>query len=137
MTLGRHVAAVLPYLRSHAESLMLDHGQLLRPSTAKPTLNEETGTYASPPPEKLYQGKGRVRTRETDGSAVNVGDQRVTTMGLLVNLPLTVINVQPGDQWKVLSSTDPRLAGRTLTVVAVRASSTPIQRELVAIDNQG
>lgn len=133
--LGFAVGA-LGAMKRYAETLMGDSGQLLRPN-GKPVLNEATGAYVPAPPTKLYEGKGRLRTRDVNGSAVDIGDQRVTTVGLLLNLPLTVTDVRPGDQWKVVTSADPRLVGLTLTVAAVRSSSSAVQRELLIIDNQG
>jgi hypothetical protein len=55
----------------------------------------------------------------------------------LLTVPLSLVDVKAGDQFRVSQSRDARLTTRLLTITAVRSSSSGLVRELVAFDNQG
>jgi hypothetical protein len=55
----------------------------------------------------------------------------------LITVPLSLVDVKAGDQFRVSQSRDSRLTTRLLTITAVRGSSSSLVRQLVAFDNQG
>jgi hypothetical protein len=118
------------------DSAKADRGTLLRPSTAPPVLDPNTGTYTTPAPTTLWAGPCWVGQFVT-GSAQDIGGQQVTLANLVVKVPKTVTDVKPGDQFKVTATADSRLLNRPLTVLSVGGSSAGVWRELLAHDDQG
>lgn len=113
-----------------------DLGRLLRPSTDPPVLNEETGTLDPPGPVQQWSGACKVEPTESDGSTPFIGQQAVGKVPFVITVPLTVVDVAPGDLFDVTSSRDTRLSSRLLVITGVRASSTSLDRELIGFDPQ-
>jgi hypothetical protein len=120
-----------------APTSLPDLGSLLRPA-GRGTLNETTGQYDSPTaPSTVWSGACLVEPAQSDGTNPEIGDQQVGVVPFVVTVPLEVTDIRVGDLFDVTSSRDGRLVARTLSVKAIRASSTALTRELLAFDNQG
>ena len=76
------------------------------------------------------------RATESDGSTPEIGEQAIGKVPFVITVPLSVVDVQPGDLFRLSSSRDTRLTTRTFTLRAVRASSTSLDRELLGFDPQ-
>jgi hypothetical protein len=114
-----------------------DLGQLLRNGTSAPVLDETTGVLTIPADSSSWTGPCLAEAANTQGNDPELGGQRVGIVPYLITVPLSLVDVKAGDQFKVTQSRDQRLITRLLTITAVRGSSTGLVRELVAFDNQG
>lgn len=126
---GHMQAAVVPVY-------LPDAGQLLRVISGEPVVDEVTGEIVAGETTEVWAGACRVEGRQSDGSTPDVGQQRIGQVPFLVTVPMTVVDVKPGDLFKVTASRDLRLTLRTLTVTAVRGGSTEHVREILAFDTQ-
>lgn len=124
-----------------AESAMTDTAVLTGPGGA-PVLDEVTGSLGSGAGPVKWSGRCRVRGPSISGGAggdaiAAVGDQQVTTMQVIVCVPLTTPRAEPGDRLTVTDSRNPLLVGRVLIITADPPKTYAAQRELFAVDNQG
>lgn len=113
-----------------------DAGRLLRVVSGEPVVDEVTGEIVAGETTEVWTGSCRVEGRQSDGSTPDVGQQRIGQVPFLVTVPMTVVDVNPGDLFQVTASRDQRLTLRTLTVTAVRGGSTVHVREILALDAQ-
>jgi hypothetical protein len=120
-----------------APATLPDLGQLLRNSMAAPVLDEETGALVFTDDDPVWTGPVKAEAADSQGLTPELGTQRVGVVPFLLTVPLSLVDVKAGDQFRVLQSRDSRLTTRLLTITAVRASSTSLTRDLVAFDNQG
>lgn len=120
-----------------APSTLPDLGQLFRNATSEPVLNETTGELTLPDDDPIWSGPCKAEAENAQGNDPELGSQRVGIVPFLLTVPLSLVDVKSGDQFKVTQSRDQRLITRLLTITAVRGSSTSLVRELVAFDNQG
>lgn len=111
-----------------------DLGTLSRPG--EPTFDSGTGDYA-PTSTQVWTGACLVETAQAAGSDAEIGEQRVGIQPFLVSVPLSVLDIRPGDLFKVTASRDGRLLTRTLVVQKTEAGSSALLRVFRAIDNQG
>jgi hypothetical protein len=114
-----------------AARLMTDTGRLLRRDYDHPTgVDPTTGrdTYAD---TTLYQGLCRIKPYTGTREAA-AGDSPLVTIGYLVSVPLSVVDVRANDLFEVLTSTDGRLTagGLLLKVKSVVAGSQVTARRL-------
>ena len=77
--IGHDIAATLPELRSHAESMMTDACVITGPN-GSPTWDDATGTYTIPAGSTVYAGPCRLRmpgrvTRADSGDAAFAVDE--------------------------------------------------------------
>lgn len=117
--------------------LLPDLGQVLRGAGGVPVLNEATGVLSHTAGLPIWTGPCRAEAAEAQSVANELGEQRVGIVPYLLTVPLALVDVRAGDQFKVTQSRDQRLVTRLLTITAVRGSSSAPVRELVAFDNQG
>lgn len=132
--LERDVAAALPELRAHAESLMVDSCVIdtLTGSEPSPTPPfEMVDTYSAP----VYSGRCRVqRPGSSVGNAESVvGEREFGVQTVHIQLPLSVAGVKRGDRVRVtgVGSGDPDLSGLVVTVKANLSKTHPTKRTLV------
>lgn len=128
--------AGLVVLYEAASALLPDLGQVLRGSGA-PVLDEDTGELTVPGSTSHWTGPCLVEPAQSDGLTPELGEQRVGIVPFLVTVPLALVDVRSGDQFRITQSRDARLTTRLLTITGVRASSSSLVRQLVAFDNQG
>lgn len=121
MSLGADIAAALPELRAHAESLMVDACTITTPDPAgEPVWDDETGTWGDPPPLTVYSGKCRVQTTMTGETNPDAGDREWTVQSLSVSVPMSATGFAIGDTVTVTASEfDPDLVGRVFTITAL------------------
>jgi hypothetical protein len=120
-----------------APAALPDLGSLFRNTTSAPVLNEDTGVLVFPEDDPIWTGPVKAEAAESQGLTPELGTQRVGIVPFLLTVPLSLVDVKSGDQFRVSQSRDSRLTTRLLTITAVRGSSTSLTRELVAFDNQG
>lgn len=131
--IGDDLAAALPELRAHAESMMRDTVRVERETgTTKPdpvTL-EEVPVFAL-----IHEGKGRVqRSGQLSPRELVAGEIEFGVNALLVQLPLSASGIKKGDWVTVVAVdavSDPDLIGLTATVQANLTKSQPTKRTLV------
>ena len=134
MTFGDDIAAVLPELRAHAESIMTDTIRL----------EHVTGTEPEPDPvtletvyiyETVYEGKGRVqRSGQLSPHESVAGEVEFGVNALMVQLPLSASGIKKGDRVTVVavgSVSDPDMAGLVATVQANLTKTHATKRTLV------
>lgn len=132
MSLGDDIAATLPELRAHAESMMRDTIRLERQTgtTPDPVTLEEVPTWAT-----VYDGKARIqRTGQVSPSEQVVGEVEFGLNAVLIQLPLTAVGVKKGHRVTVAAvgpESDPDLLGLVATVQANLTKSHPTKRTLV------
>lgn len=131
--LGHDIAAALPELRAHAESLMVDAllvEVLTGDVTTDPVTLEEVPEWA-----EVYAGPGRVQRpgalspREQVNGAYEFG-----VKSLLAQLPLSAVGIQRGMRVTVVAVgplTDVDLVDVVATVQANLSKTHPVKRTLV------
>lgn len=119
-----------------APAFLPDLGSILRPSTDAPVLDPDTGELVPGAATTVWSGACKVEPTESDGSAVQIGEQRLGRMPFVVTVPLSVTDVQAGDIFQVTQSRDGLLSSSFLTISGFRMSSTALTRELLAFDTQ-
>ena len=132
--LGDEVAAALPEMRRHAESLMVDSCIIDRFEGSEPSPTppfEMVDTFGAP----LYVGACRVqRPGSSVGNAESVvGEREFGVQTVHIQLPLSVAGVKRGDRVRVtgVGSGDPDLSGLVVTVKANLTKTHPTKRTLV------
>lgn len=129
MTLGDDLAAALPELRAHAESMMTDTIRLERVtgSAPHPTTLEMVDTY-----ETVYEGKGRWQRPNVQASESVVGGVEFGVNAVTVQLPIAVTVAARGQRATCLASqTDPALPGTKATVLGVPNKTHATKRRLL------
>ena len=119
------IAAALPELRAHAESMMVDTVLIERQRVDEdgnpvrsmdPTTLEYTFVW-----DEVYAGKGRVQRFRGQGlSDVVVGGTEFGKASMQVQVPITVLGVRPKDRVTVTAVapiSDPALLSEVATVV--------------------
>lgn len=130
--LGDDIAAALPELRAHAESLMVDAVLVERPdgTTLDPDSLEEVPEFTSVASSQArVQRPAALSPRESLSGGFEFGVNTV-----LVQLPLSVTGVSKGDRVTVTAlgpTTDPDLLGMVATVRANLTKTHPTKRTLV------
>jgi len=132
MTFGADIAAALPELRAHAESLMTDTVRLERVtgSTPDPVTLEMVDTY-----ETVYEGEGRVqRSGQLSPHESVAGEVEFGVNALMVQLPLSASGIKKNDRVTVVAVdpvSDPDLLGLVATVRANLTKTHATKRTLV------
>jgi len=132
VSLGADIAAALPELRAHAESLMTDTVRLDRVtgSAPDPVTLEMVDTY-----ETVYEGRGRVqRSGQLSPHEAVAGDVEFGVNALMVQLPLSASGIRKNDRVTVAAVdpvSDPDLLGLVATVRANLTKTHATKRTLV------
>jgi hypothetical protein len=92
-----------------APASLPDLGQLLRNGTSAPVLDETTGVLTIPADSSSWTGPCLAEAANTQGNDPELGGQRVGIVPYLITVPLSLVDVKAGDQFKVTQSRDQRL----------------------------
>ena len=136
--LGEDIAAALPELRAHAESMMVDTVTVERQAgtTLDPVTLEEVPAFVG-----VYAGPGRVqRPGALSPNDAVVGGFEFDVRAVLAQLPLTATGILAGDRVTVAAigaTTDPDLLGLVATVQANLTKTHPTKRTLVCEEVEG
>lgn len=122
-------------LRSEWAKSMTDSCTIQR-TTSRGPFNETTGSYDSPVTSTIYSGACRFRTAKT-GAEIEFGEEIITEMDMVVELPYTATGIEPDDIVTVTVSADPELSGATMRVLAVAADSRLTHRHIAVARNLG
>lgn len=107
-------AAALAAGRRAAEQGMVDTCAITR--VAATSTNPTTGAVTETP-TAVYSGRCRLQQREVQGNRVDVGETSVILLRLELQLPMSVVGLQEGDQvTAVTSASDPDLVGRIFRI---------------------
>ena len=132
--LGEDVAAALPELRAHAESLMVDTILVERATGAVTT---DATTLAEVPVYATVRAAGPGRIQRPGALSPNesvVGGFEFGIRAALAQLPLSATGILAGDRITVTAigpTTDPDLLGLVATVQANLTKTHPTKRTLV------
>lgn len=122
-------------LRSEWAKTMTDACTIAR-TTDRGTFNATTGAYDAPTSAQQYSGVCRFRTAKA-GSELDFGEQLITEIEMIVELPYTATGIEPDDIVTVTTAADPELVGQTMRVLAVAADSRPTHRHVALARNLG
>jgi len=132
VSLGDGIAAALPELRAHAESLMTDTIRLERVTGMHddPDTLETVTDY-----ETVYEGRGRVqRSGQLSPHEAVAGEVEFGVNALMVQLPLSASGIRKNDRVTVVAVdpvSDPDLLGLVATVRANLTKTHATKRTLV------
>lgn len=119
-----------------APTFLPDLGRILRPSSEPGVPDPDTGIIAPPDAVLVWSGPCNVAATQSDGTVVDIGEQRLGRVPFLVTVPLAVTDINVGDIFDVTQSRDGLLVTRNLVVSGFRMSSTSTTRDLLAFDSQ-
>ena len=137
MTLQDDVAAALPELRAHAESLMVDTCRVRRVDPANPTTLDPDSLAEVPNylPDDVYTGPCRIqRSGALAPQAQVAGGFEFGVNAIVAQLPLSATGIHGGDRLTVAAigtTTDPDLLGLVATVQTNLTKTHPTKRTLV------
>lgn len=130
--LGHDIAAALPELRAHAESLMVDSCTITRAGSGGSTIDEVTGAVIPPAGATVYDGPCRVQRPGTSTAPrADTGGYEIGVGTLLAQLPVDATGVRRGDTFTVTAATDPDLLGVDARVEANLAKTHATKRTLI------
>ena len=130
--LGHDIAAALPELRAHAESLMVDACTITRAGSGVSTIDEATGTVVPPAGTTVYDGPCRVQRPGTSTAPrADTGGYEIGVGTLFAQLPIDATGVRRGDTFTVTGATDPDLLGVDARVEANLAKTHATKRTLI------
>ena len=113
------IAATLPELQAHAESLMVDTATITRHVDGW-VIDPETGYEVPAPPLTVYEGKAKVASYQPYETAPDVGGQTVVTQRYYVHVPVTAGPFEVGDLVTITASANaPSTTGRTFRVAGL------------------
>ncbi len=108
-------SAVLARGRAAALAMMVDTCSIRRRTGE--TTDDNTGVITPTYDDPLYEGPCRVQQTGTQASAQQPGEAYVLMLRLEVQLPMTVVGLEVGDEIEITASAhDPDLVGRTFLV---------------------
>jgi len=133
VTFGDDIAAALPELRAHAESLMTDRVLVERATGTRsmdPDTLEMVDDYAT-----VHEGAGRVqRSGQLSPHESVAGEVEFGVNALMVQLPLSALGIKKGHRVTVTAvdpGSDPDLLGLVATVQANLTKTHATKRTLV------
>ena len=134
--LGADIAAALPELRAHAESLMLDSCVITRAGEGRGPWSDELRDYDPPTPVTVSEGRCEVQDRDVQEHQAIAGEADLDTQRWTVKLPvLKSVGIRPGDDVEITVATnDPDLQGRHFTVGALHHKTFATARRLPCIE---
>ena len=88
MTLADAIAATLPELRAHAESMMVDTCTVTRASTGAPVVDNNNGTVTPAAPATIYAGPCRVQLPDAVEKAAEAGGDALSVQAAIISLPV-------------------------------------------------
>lgn len=126
--IGHDIAAALPELRAHVESMMTDTIRLehVTGSAPDPDTLAMVDTYATD-----YLGPGRVQRPDTQVSEPVAGEVEFGALRATIQLPIAVATAKRGQRVTVVASGDPGLVGKAFSVLGVPSKSHATMRRLM------
>lgn len=121
--------------RKIRERAMVDTCTIRVPGGTVGSFDPVTGTRTTTPFAAYYTGKCRVMDSRSIGADALAGEQQVTTLSYLVEVPQSVTDVGLEHIVTITASRDPWLVGRSLTVSRVRGLTFSSSRILVCVDD--
>lgn len=79
--------------------------------TTDPDTGYPTATYSA-----LYAGQCRVQQHQASADRQDIGEDQLLLLRLEVQLPMTVVGLQVGDEITITASADPDLPGRVFRI---------------------
>lgn len=130
--LGDDIAAALPELRAHAESMMVDSCTISPSAPSSRTWDEATGAYTETPPLAVYSGPCRLRQPNQAEREAFAGEAEWTQWGVVLSLPVdSSTGVGVGMVVVVTAcSWDASLVGASMRVVGPHGQSHATARRL-------
>lgn len=124
--------------RTAAELGMVDACTIRRRSTGgttDPDTGSPTVAYLSPNP---YAGKCRVQQAQASANQQDVGEDNLLLLRLEVQLPMTVVGLEVGDEITITSSArDPDLVGRLFRIHDLAHKTDATARRVQVIERTG
>lgn len=115
MTFAEDIIGVLPFLRTQAESLMVDTCTITRPGD--PVTDPDTGDV-TPSSTFVYSGPCKVQQTISQASNPTAGSHQFTVLDSRVDLPVSAGPFKVDDVVTITASVlDPQLAGSVFRVV--------------------
>jgi len=106
VTLADAIAATLPELRAHAESMMVDTCTITRASTGAPVVDNNNGTVTPAAPATIYAGPCRVQVPDAVEKIEEAGGDALSVQAAIISLPVAGSEaVAVGDVVTVTSAT--------------------------------
>lgn len=121
MTLQAAILAELPYLRTQAESLMVDAGQASRPTGGYEYEGGEDVLAA----EDLFESPCKIQTRNLVAREAEVGGRTSVSVRTELHLPASTDPLEAGDLWEITAAHALSLSavGQVLRVIGPVAGS--------------
>lgn len=133
--IGDDVTAALPVMRQHAESLMIDTGELRGPGAR--VLDEDSGQYVNVPGPLKYAGKAKLQTTDALGNDAEAADRAVMVTRFRVDLPMSAPQAAVDDVFTfTLSQFDPQIVGKRFRVTSLIQKSYMTARRLAVEEVQ-
>lgn len=132
--LGDAVAAALPELRAHAESVMSSTCKVERFDgfgDLDPVSNTQAEVWLL-----IYEGPCELRTPQNQSQQVFSGEQLVNRQHYIGKLPWATEGVIASDRLTILSAEDPAQVGKAWIISSVFANTNSVARRFTATDNQ-
>lgn len=114
------IAAALPELRAHAESLMVDTCTVTRVSDDPPVWDGVAGTYTPAPPVVVYQGRCQLPKVNPSAQDADAGETNWAKGIVLIKLPMTAAVGEVGDPLAVSDGHDVAVTSRGDLTLSVR-----------------
>lgn len=129
------VATALARGRAAAESLMVDACTIRRRNGG--TTDPDTG-YPTQPYTDLYAGQCRVQQATAQAQREDVGEDRLLLLRLEVQLPMTVVGLEVGDEITITAAAyDPDLVGRVFLVHDLAHKTHATSRRVQCLERTG
>ena len=112
----------LPTLVGFAEDRMTDRCVVLRASTEPNIRDPRTGDSVPPPPQKVYEGRCRLRMANAAAAVMESGQSVVTVQQPILSVPKAVI-LEKGDRATITHSDDPGNVGVERVIRGVHSGS--------------
>jgi hypothetical protein len=120
----------LDAMRATSTAAMPDVIEITADGTGAPVLNPITGVLTPPASTVVYSGPGRLRAPTATEMERIFADREVTVQRFVCKVPWDVTTVDRGHRVRVVSGTDPDIAGRSFRIVTVLGGSNHIDRTL-------
>lgn len=123
--------------RAAAEALMVDACTIRRVTgaTSDPDTGDETPTYLTPDP---YTGKCRIQAQLAQAQREDVGEDHLLLLRLEVQLPMSVVGLEVGDEVTVTASAhDSDLVGRVFRIHDLMHKTHATSRRVQVIERTG
>lgn len=129
MTFGAGIAAALPRLQAHAESLMTSTATFTR--RGERVWDEDTGQYVDAP-VTVYEGRCKIQTFQAYESEPEAGGATRVIQRYYLHVPVSAGIFLPGDRAEVTASGNPILVGNVYVVAGPHEKDWQTAQRLLA-----